>query len=148
MKKQLVLGILSFSLSFMVSCGQKLNEKVTKEKETAIEQNQDEITCSNFACLEKNKNKDLFVEGLFRKYTPNETGKGANYMFWDWEVLLDDGNAVPVISKNDKLDLSYYEDKKVLIKGNAFYGIIIGGENPEEQSATGYRIDINSIQEK
>ncbi len=110
-------------------------------------QEQDHPVCNNFDCFEKNKNKQVIIEGVFRKYTPWKTGKGANYMYWDWEVLLTDGVAIPAISNNKALDLSLYENKNVSIDGAIFYGIIIGSSNPQEQSARGYRIDINSIRE-
>lgn len=103
------------------------------------------ITCTTWDCLETNKNKDATIKGVFRKYTPEKKGKGAGHMFWDWEVLLSDGNAVPVSSTNPKIKLRSYEGKKVSIKGLVFYGIVIGSDNPDEQSATGYRIDVAEI---
>ena len=107
-----------------------------------------DFICSDFSCLEVHRNQSGVVEGVFRIYTPNTSGKGANYMFWDWEVLLADSIAIPVVHKNEKLDLSVYKGKKVSIQGNIFHGIVIGGSKPEEQSATGYRIDAASIQLK
>ena len=97
--------------------------------------------CTNWNCLETNKNKSVAIKGVFRKYTPEKKGKGAGHMFWDWEILLADGNAVPVSSTNKKIRYTSLEGKKVVIKGLIFYGIIIGSDNPNEQSATGYRID-------
>jgi hypothetical protein len=97
------------------------------------------VHCSTWDCLEKNKNSEAIIKGVFRKYTPNKTGKGANYMFWDWEILLTDSFAVPVKSTNNEINYKYFEDKNVLIKGTIFYGIIIGSS--EGQNATGFRID-------
>lgn len=97
--------------------------------------------CSKWADLEKNKNKTVTTEGLFRKYTPEKKGKGAGHMFWDWEILMVDGTTVPVSTTNKKINYKEFEGKKVAIKGLVFYGVIIGSSNPNEQSATGYRID-------
>lgn len=83
------------------------------------------VHCSIWDCLEKNKNSDAIIKGVFRKYTPNKTGKGANYMFWDWEVLLTDGYAVPVKSTNNEINYKYFEDKNVLIRGTIFYGLYL-----------------------
>ncbi|WP_062061399.1 hypothetical protein [Aquimarina longa] len=120
------------------SCGQK-TQATTEMK------NKSHITCDNFDCLEKNKNKHATVKGKLRAFTPNKQGKGAGHMFWDWEILIADDVAIPVISKNEKLDLSVYNNKNVLIESSIFYGIVIG--DPEGQNATGYRIDAYSIQE-
>ena len=97
------------------------------------------IHCSTWDCIEKNENKDATIKGIFRKYTPNKTGKGANHMYWDWEIVLDRDLAIPVKSTDNKINYKYFEGKKVLIKGNIFYGIVIG--NSGEQNATGFRID-------
>ncbi|WP_152538638.1 hypothetical protein [Aquimarina macrocephali] len=115
-------------------------------KDGKVLKDQNYTTCTNFKCLEKNKNKRIIVKGILRTYTPNKTGKGAGHMFWDWEILLDDEIAIPVMSKDQRLDLSIYNKKNILIDGNVFYGIIIG--SPDGQNATGYRIDINTIQKQ
>jgi len=103
------------------------------------------VNCNTWDCLVKNKNKDAMVEGVFRKYTPNKTGKGANHMFWEWEIMLSDSTAVPVKSTYNEINYKYFEGKNVLIKGNIFFGIIIG--SAEEQNATGFRIDPVKIEE-
>lgn len=103
------------------------------------------LTCNTWECLEKNSNKDASIKGVFRKYTPEKKGKGAGHMFWEWEILLSDGNAVPVSGSNKMIKYKNFEGKKVTIKGLIFYGIIIGSDNPNEQSATGYRIDAVEI---
>lgn len=103
------------------------------------------VNCNTRGCIEKNKNNDAIIEGVFQKYTPNKTGKGANHMFWEWEIVLSDSFAVPVNSTYDEINYKYYEGKNVLIKGNIFYGIIIG--SAEGQNATGFRIDPVKIEE-
>ena len=52
-----------------------------KENIGEVIKNQNYTTCSNFECLEKNKNKRIVVKGVLRTYTPNKTGKGAGHMF-------------------------------------------------------------------
>lgn len=103
------------------------------------------LTCTTWDCMETNKNKNATIKGTFRKYTPEKKGKGAGHMFWDWEILLSDGNAVPVSSGNTSIKYKKFEGKKVIIKGLIYYGIVIGSDNPNEQSATGYRIDAVEI---
>lgn len=104
------------------------------------------IHCTTWKCIEENMNKDAIVEGYFRKYTPEKCGKGAGYMFWDWEILLSDSIAIPVKSKYTEINYSAFENTFVQIKGLIFFGIIIGGNRPEEQAATGYRIDPSFIE--
>lgn len=103
------------------------------------------VNCSTWDCLEENKNKGAIVKGVFQKYTPNKTGKGANHMFWDWELVLADSNSVPVESTYNEINYKYFEGKKVAIKGTIFYGIVIG--SAEGQNATGFRIDPIGIDE-
>ena len=107
--------------------------------------NKAEINCSTWDCLEKNKNKDAFVTGTFQKYTPWTQGKGADYPFWNWEILLSDGNAVPVNDEDSSIDFSSFDGKKVNVECKIFFGIIIGCE--EGQNATGFRIDPYTISE-
>ena len=102
--------------------------------------------CDSFDCLEKNKNKRAIIKGTLRTYTPNQNGKDAGHMFWDWKVLLSDEVAIPMICKDERIDLSAYKNKSLMIEGNIFYGIVIG--SPKGQYATGYRIDVDSIQEQ
>lgn len=131
--------VLLLIIGIMISCAQE-------RKMGKVIKDQNYTTCANFECLEKNKNKRIVVKGILRTYTPNKTGKGAGHMFWDWEILLDNQITIPVISKDQRLDLSIYNKKNVLIDGNVFYGIVIG--SPEGQNATGYRIDAHSVQEQ
>lgn len=105
------------------------------------------MNCNTWNCIEKNKNKDAIIEGFFQKYTPNKTGKGANFMFWDWEIILTDTFAVPISSTNNKINYTSFEGKKVRIKGNIFYGIIIGTDDENTQNARGFRIDPVEIEE-
>lgn len=106
------------------------------------------INCKTWDCINENKNTDAIIEGVFRKYTPNKTGKGAGHMFWDWEIMLADSFAVPVNNSNVKIKYQSFEGKKVLIKGNIFYGIIIGTDDENTQNARGFRIDPAEIEEK
>ncbi len=112
-------------------------------------------TCRTIQDAEKLKNKEAVIFGRLQKYTPLKEGKGRGHMFWQWEIVFPGGGAIPVILKNPK-DLLYqltgqsfefvkYANKEVVIYGTVYYGIIIGDSNPERQSATGYRIDADSI---
>lgn len=105
--------------------------------------------CSEWKCIEANANKKATVEGYFRKYTPNTQGKGAGVMYWDWELLLADSHAIPVIAANKDLDLAEFENKNVEADATVFSGIIIGSDDPPHaQSASGYRLDVDKIREK
>lgn len=97
---------------------------------------------------EAHKNRKAHVYGRLQAYTPNKVGKGAGYMFWDYEILLGDSNAIPAIPKSQSVNLKRFLNRNVVIVGNVFYGVIIGSENPDEQSATGYRIDADEIREQ
>ena len=132
-------NIIFLSLTLIIlSCTSASSQK-EKDAETPV-------TCTDWECLEKNKNKETTVIGLLRKYTPNEKGKGAGHMFWDWELFLNDSNAVPVQAKD--IDLSKFADRNVTVKCLVFYGIIIGSDEPHAQNAAGYRLDVLSIAEK
>ena len=127
MREKIILLVIALLFGIHISRGQQAQDKKYS------------LHCNTFDCLEKSKNKEAVIKGTFRKYTPNKKGKGANTMFWDWEILLGDSIAVPVKSTYDEINYKYFEGKKVLIKGVIFYGIIIGDK--EGQNATGFRID-------
>jgi len=133
--KNTVLSLLIFGFIFT---GQLLYAQQADTKSYSV-------NCSTWDCLEGNKNKGAIIKGVFRKYTPNKTGKGANHMFWDWELVLADSNAVPVESTYNEINYKYFEGKKVAIKGTIFYGIVIG--SAEGQNARGFRIDPIGIDE-
>lgn len=114
-------------------------------KDNRMKKETEDTICKTIDCLEKNKNTKIKIEGFFRKFMPSESGKGAGCMFWDMEILLSDGIAIPVISNNKSINLSIYENKNVSVNCTVFYGIIIGSS--EGQNATGYRIDIDLIEE-
>lgn len=107
--------------------------------------NKADINCSSWDCLEKNKNTEAVVTGTFQKFTPWDKGKGADYPFWNWEIVMSDGNTVPVHDENNDIDYPSFEGKQVSIDCNIFFGIIIGCE--EGQNATGFRIDPYKISE-
>ena len=136
MKSHLQYTVLIFFV-FIFACVQHA-EAQTSNKNNGV-------SCSTWECLETHKNGNAVVTGVLRKYTPEKKGKGAGHMFWDWELLLSDGNAVPVSSKNKKIRFSKFEGKEVELKGLIFYGIVIGSPDPKQQSATGYRLDPESI---
>ncbi len=105
-------------------------------------------TCSTFKCIENHKNQKGMVVGTLRKYTPNKSGKGAGHMFWDYEILLSDSTAIPVIeAPRFHLDFKAFLGKSVKMKCTFYYGVVIGGGHPEAQAATGWRIDAENIQE-
>ncbi len=104
------------------------------------EKNRDySLKCIEWDCIEQNKNKDASLVGMFQKYSPNTSGKGANHMFWDWELMLKDGFSIPLKNNTDTTYYKRFEGKKVRIKGYIFYGIVIG--SAEGQNARGFRID-------
>jgi hypothetical protein len=147
-KKHLIV-VVFFSVLFFGCSGQKGQEESAKKMDIN-HQTKLNITCNKFSCLEENKNTNVAIEGLLRRYTPNTKGKGAYQMFWDWELLLNDGATVPVVNEDDSIDMSIYDGKSILIYGNVFYGVVIGGGGSnlevQEQGARGYRIDVITIQ--
>lgn len=102
-----------------------------------------EDVCKDWTCVERHQNKMATIVGTFQKYQPNTKGKGANRMYWDWQILLQDSTKIPVSAENKTKNYSFWEGKKVRIVGTVFHGIIIG--SAEGQNATGYRIDPQSI---
>jgi hypothetical protein len=97
--------------------------------------------CNTWDCLEKNKNTYAEIIGIFRKFTPNQQGKGANIMYWDWELLLSDGYAVPVSNSNKKINYLSFNGKKICLKGLIYNGVVIKSSSPNGQQATGFRLD-------
>jgi hypothetical protein len=121
----------------------------TGSTQNTIPANPDQPYCTEWKCIESNANKKATVEGLFRKYTPEKAGKGAGHMFWDWEIMLADSTAIPVIAKNRSLDLAAFENRKVVVDALVFEGIIIGTDDPPyAQSARGFRLDVETIKNK
>jgi len=133
----MVTAILSLML-FFTSCT-KTTEKPQKQVETLSAQ--DTLLTAND--VESHKNQEAFLKGRIQKFTPWTKGKGANHMFWDWEIVLYGGGTYPMISKDSAIDIGKFENKNVIIQAKVFYGIVIGSE--EGQNATGYRIDAENI---
>lgn len=107
-----------------------------------------EPTCKTYECLKNHENQKGYIEGTLRAYTPNKQGKGAGHMFWDFEILLKDSVAIPVIEKpRHHLDFNAFLGKKVKMKCTFYYGVVIGGGHPQAQAATGWRIDAENIVE-
>jgi hypothetical protein len=102
------------------------------------------VRCDTWECLERNTNKVATINGVFRAYTPYPAGKGANHMFWEWEVVLSDTAVVPVTCVNDTMDCLRFEGKNVRIVGTVYFGIIVG--DPKGQHLTGFRIDPMAIE--
>ena len=98
---------------------------------------------------EENKNKKAVIYGKLQKFTPWKEGKGANHMFWQWEIKFEGGGRIPVVSADksdgERIIFDEYENENVIIFGTVYYGIVIGDSNPDHQSMTGYRIDADGI---
>ena len=60
-------------------------------------------TCRTWNDAERLKNTPAIIIGRLQKFTPWEKGKGAGHMFWQFEIKLDDGTAIPVVN-TDKSD--------------------------------------------
>lgn len=91
-----------------------------------------------------NKNTEALMLGKIQKFTPWTKGKGANHMFWNWELVVNDNEAFPLIAKDSSLlNLAKFENKNVLVSGKVYYGIIVGSELG--QNMTGYRIDAEYV---
>lgn len=132
-----IVTVLLFFVSFS-QCSQK-------KQQTGLQDIRDTVRTMTDA--EANKNKKTVIYGKLQKYTPWTQGKGANHMFWDWEIKLEGGGKIPVVSA-DKSDgesiiFAEYENENVIIFGTVYYGIVIG--NPDGQNASGYRIDADGI---
>lgn len=106
-------------------------------------------TCRTWSDAEKLKNTDAVISGRLQKFTPWLSGKGAGHMFWQYEIKLADGTAIPVVNKNksdgESIVFDEYESRNVVIHGTVYYGIIIGDSDPNHQSMTGFRIDADGI---
>ena len=106
-------------------------------------------TCRIWEDAEKLKNTNAVICGRLQKFTPWENGKGAGHMFWQWEIKLADGTAIPVVnmdkSDGESILFDEYESRNVIIWGTVYYGIIIGDSDPNHQSMTGLRIDAYGI---
>lgn len=129
-------------ISFLLLFGSPTNS-FEKQVHTVITQGSNTITTS--AGIELNKSNNAWLKGHFQKFTPWKEGKGANHMFWNWEIVLSDNSRYPVVPVNSDMSFRDFEDKDVLVYGKVFHGIIIGDSNPEHQSMTGYRIDAYSV---
>jgi hypothetical protein len=106
-------------------------------------------TCRSMTDAEKFMNTNAVICGRLQKFTPWLNGKGAGHMFWQWEIKLSDGTAIPVVNKNksdgESIVFDEYESRNVVIYGTVYYGIIIGDSDPNHQSMTGFRIDADGI---
>ncbi len=105
-------------------------------------------TCRTINDVNINKGKDVIIYGKLQKFTPWKKGKGSGHMFWQWEIAFPLGGAYPVISKpgGDSIDFKQFENQNVIVHATVYFGIVIGDSNPNHQSATGYRIDAESVE--
>ena len=136
-----------FSLLFLFNSCTKSTIKQDELSFYSRQKNSD--TLSSIGKIDEFKNKDAFIIGKLQKFTPWTEGKGANHMFWDWEVSFRGGGAIPLIEKKkaggDKINFAEYENRNVIIYGTVFFGTIIGDDNEGHQSASGWRIDAIGI---
>lgn len=106
-------------------------------------------TVRNMVQAEANKNKEVILVGRIQKFTPWTSGKGANHMFWNWEIVLEGGGVIPIASKDksdgESINFAEYENEDVVVFGTVYFGTVIGGKDPDHQSASGYRIDADGI---
>ena len=81
-----LLTILSAAI-LIAGCGQtsyniksdqnSMTEKNIESNAQQVNKKSYSVNCSTWDCLEKNKNKDAIIKGVFRKYTPNKTKRRA-----------------------------------------------------------------------
>jgi hypothetical protein len=121
------------------------HSKSYEKQANTIAQYGDVDTITTSAGIELNKHTNAWLKGRFQKFTPWKEGKGANHMFWNWEIVLSDNSRYPVVPVNSDMSFRDFEDKDVLVYGKVFHGIIIGDSNPDHQSMTGYRIDAHNV---
>ncbi len=103
------------------------------------------VECRNFDCIEKNKNQSASIHGVFQEYSPNTKVKDKSYKFWDYEILLEDSVTIPINASDRNYDI--YLGKQVIIDGFIFYGIVMGDNDGKSSNATGFRIELDKIQE-
>ena len=106
-------------------------------------------TVTNYREIVSHKNQNAYIKGRVQMFRPRETGKGANHMFWQWEIMLPDSSSFPLVSMDksdgESVNFEEYENQTVYVYALVYYGIIIGDSNPEHQSMTGYRIDATGV---
>ncbi len=136
--------MISLLISLMLVFTSCTNSAPKQERKTVYND-----TCRSMNDAEKLKNKEAVIFGRLQKFSPWLSGKGSGHMFWQWEIKLADGTAIPVVSKNksdgESIVFDEYESRNVMIYGTVFYGIIIGDSDPHHQSMTGFRIDADGI---
>lgn len=134
----ILFALLAFSCQPRESSTPKMNENTPN---TPFSTEIPHIT--NWQQVQAHKGDTVIVEGHLQPYTPNTSGKGAGHMFWDWEVVLKDTIAIPVIAMDGTLDPKPWNGKQVMIHAVLYYGIVIG--SPDGQNATGWRVDALAI---
>lgn len=139
----MITAILTFFMLFSFNSG----EKGSVSENLSFENYGDTVRTITEA--EANKNKNAIIIGKLQKFTPWTSGKGANHMFWNWEIVFEGGGAIPIASKDksdgESINFADYENQNVVIFGRVFFGTVIGDSNPDHQSASGYRIDADGI---
>lgn len=134
-----IITILLFFISIFIDSGSKTHAQTQEFRDTVRTIQQ----------AEANKNRHVIIYAKVQKFTPWKEGKGANHMFWQWEIKFDGGGRIPLVSKDksdgESINFAEYENQNVIIFGTVYYGIVIGDSNPDHQSMTGYRIDADGI---
>ena len=101
---------------------------------------------NTFEKAKEHKNEVIFMEGILQPFEVWTKGKGRGVQYWDLQFLFDDNVHIPAISINPSIELETFKNKRVLIEAKVFFGIVIGVDDGISQNATGWRIDINSIE--
>jgi hypothetical protein len=144
----MITTILTFLTLFSLNSCQKSSLSQSISYQNVSYQNYSD-TVRTISEAEARKNKQAVLFGRIQKFTPWESGKGANHMFWDWEIELEGGGSIPIVSKDksdgESINFAEYENQNVIVYGMVFFGIVIGSSDPNHQSATGYRIDADGI---
>lgn len=98
---------------------------------------QNKIRCESYDCVEVNKNKKASIFRVLVKSSIED---------WEWKILLKDSNYIYVNSASSKLKIKDFENKKVLMKGTIFYGVVRGENDGKSSFAYGYRFDPDFVE--
>lgn len=93
---------------------------------------QNKIQCESYDCIELNKNKKANVIGVLSESSISD---------WEWKIVLKDSSYIYINSIETKLKFKDFKNKKVLMKGTIYYGVVRGENDGKSSFAYGYRFD-------
>ena len=94
MAPRLLVHLSLFLVVLFASCNNNISSNASNEEES------DRPIITSLENLDPAlQNENVILEGVLKQYDPTTAGKGGGSQYFDFEILLDDGNTIPITNK-------------------------------------------------